>query len=46
MPEGVTYNDPEKKKSETFGLGIFDDNDGDIVEVADFTINIEKISKQ
>lgn len=48
LPEGVTYNDPEKQtnKLSDKGLSIFNDNDGDIVVVADFTINIEKITKQ
>lgn len=48
LPEGVTYNDPEKQlnKLSEKGLSIFNDNDGDVVVVADFTINIEKITKQ
>lgn len=48
LPEGVTYNDPEKQtnKLSDKGLSIFNDNDGDIVVVADFTINIDKITKQ
>jgi hypothetical protein len=48
LPEGVTYNDPEKQlnKLSEKGLSIFNNNDGDVVVVADFTINIEKITKQ
>jgi hypothetical protein len=52
LPEGVTYNDPEgsSKARSIRSSNRYEDNqdynDGDIVKVADFTINIEKVTKQ
>jgi hypothetical protein len=42
----VTYNDPSKKSEKSYSDHQFDQDDPNIVVVADFTINIDKISKQ
>jgi len=43
LPDGVTYNDPARKGEKEPNI---DYNDPNIVVVADFTINIDRISKQ